>query len=53
VAQLQEEVESKMLAQDSKLTMAFFIGLSSFKLSFDLGNLSTPILLLGQWCALC
>jgi hypothetical protein len=53
VAQLREEVESKTLAEDSKLIMAFFIGLSCFKCSFALDNLSTPILLLGQWCALC
>jgi hypothetical protein len=31
VAQLREEVELKKLAQDSKLTMAFFLGLSGFK----------------------
>jgi len=31
VAQLREEVELKKLAQDSKLTMAFFLGLPGFR----------------------
>jgi hypothetical protein len=32
VAQLREEVELKKLAQDSKLTMTFFLGLSGLGL---------------------
>jgi hypothetical protein len=45
VAQLREEVELKKLAQDSKLTMTFFLGLSGLEFTVFLRTFSS---FLGQ-----
>lgn len=45
MAQLREEVELKKLAQDSKLTMTFFLGLSGLEFTVFLSTFSS---FLGQ-----